>query len=368
MHPDQPFWHALFPADENAAAAGSVQMRLLKKKGRPLLLLPNDRHAAAATFALYPAQTAKARLIRNGLRRMAGLGFTVGDRVELKLSKSDGFVNYLSGLVQASGDEAPTLGILAGNPASPCQRFMILVFNQQLEPVVVVKTGLHPEARELVVHESKFLGSLPANQAGLPRLRGTFQNNRLDAFATDFFAGDSPNANELGHVSEMLCAWITPNETTRLQEFAEWQALERSAPMDVRAIPGYEGIRDQVVHRTLYHGDFAPWNIKVDAAGNWTVLDWERGQARGIPGWDWFHYFLQHAILVEKLTDSELLKRAERILNTSEFQNYARASQIEGIERGLMLAYLLHVVHVIKPAEGLEQTDQLWRTMGKQIK
>jgi hypothetical protein len=288
--------------------------------------------------------------------------------VDLKLSKSDGFVEYLTGLVQGSVAEAPTLGILAGNPASPCQRFMILLFNQQLKPVAVVKTGLSREARELVVQESKFLGRVPANQPGLPRLRGTFQNNRLDAFATDFFAGDSPDANELDHVSKLLSAWIIPHETTRLREFAEWDALERSVPMDVRAIGDYERIRDQVVRPALYHGDFAPWNIKVDAAGNWTVLDWERGQARGIPGWDWFHYFLQHAILVEKLTDGDLLKRAESILTTVEFQNYARASQIEGIEHSLMSAYLLQVVHVIKPAEGLEQTDQLWRTMGKQIK
>src|SRR3954462_13600394 len=110
-------------------------MRLLKKHGRPLLLVPKEKKAAAATFALYPAQTGKARLIRACLQRLARLGLPIGPRVELRLAKNDDFVQFLLGSVRSSNpddpSDEPTVGILAGNPASLSQRFMILVFDQQ---------------------------------------------------------------------------------------------------------------------------------------------------------------------------------------------------------------------------------------------
>ena len=42
----------------------------------------------------------------------------------------------------------------------------------------------------------------------------------------------------------------------------------------------------RLVSSVVFHGDFAPWNIKVDRAGAWMVLDWERGELHGVPCWD----------------------------------------------------------------------------------
>ena len=36
--------------------------------------------------------------------------------------------------------------------------------------------------------------------------------------------------------------------------------------------------------------------------GSWVVLDWERGEPEGLPGWDWFHYVVQTGVLVEGLS------------------------------------------------------------------
>src|SRR5256885_1368682 len=118
-----------------------------------------------------------------------------------------------------------------------------------------------------------------------------------------------------------------------------------------------------LVRPCIQHGDFARWNIKVHPSGSWTVLDWERGQLEGIPAWDWFHYYLQSAILVEKLSGDALIERAEAILQTNDFENYAEQSRIKAIARPLMIAYLLHLVHVIQPSEGREAADWLARTI-----
>src|SRR4051812_29079959 len=262
MQSDTNFWGHLFAPTKTDSTPVRIEMVSLKKNGRPLLLLPRHKHAAAATFTLYPAQTAKARFIRSSLQKLNRVGIRIGSSVQLALSKGDGFINFLSGLAD-SGTVAPSFGVLAGNPASPSQRFMILVFNQQQQPVAVVKTGINPEARSLVERESRFLQSAPANKPGLPRILGTFHDDRLNAFALEFYPGDSPKSTGRNKVDELLSAWVDPSQTARLQELAEWQALERTVAADTRAAAGCDQIRAQRIHPVLYHGDFAPWNIKA---------------------------------------------------------------------------------------------------------
>ena len=118
-------------------------------------------------------------------------------------------------------------------------------------------------------------------------------------------------------------------------------------------------MRGRTVHPAIYHGDLAPWNIKVSPAGAWTVLDWERGEPTGIPGWDWFHYVIQSGILVGRLSTPVLAQRVESLLRSDAFKQYAARAGILGCERDLVLAYLLHVVEVLKPSEGLAASREL---------
>ena len=46
-------------------------------------------------------------------------------------------------------------------------------------------------------------------------------------------------------------------------------------------------------------------------------------------------------------------ERVESLLGSEAFQRYAARGGILGCERELVLAYLLHMVEVIKPSEGL---------------
>jgi hypothetical protein len=93
------------------------------------------------------------------------------------------------------------------------------------------------------------------------------------------------------------------------------------------------------------------------------VLDWERGELNGVPGWDWFHYVLQAAILVERLPTAALIGRIEGLFSSESFKSYAARASISGSERGLLLAYLLHCVEVIKPSEGLQAIRELFRAI-----
>src|ERR1043165_1593238 len=98
MPAEQNFWDGLFGAKPGPSDGVRVEMRLLKKHGRPLLLLPCHPRAAVATLSLYPAQTPRARAARallSGLLRFSAPygtepGPSDGVRVEMRLLKKHG--------------------------------------------------------------------------------------------------------------------------------------------------------------------------------------------------------------------------------------------------------------------------------------
>ena len=113
-------------------------------------------------------------------------------------------------------------------------------------------------------------------------------------------------------------------------------------------------------HPALFHGDFAPWNIKVSSKdGTWTVLDWERGEQIGFPTWDWFHYVIQTGILVQKLTTRDLIQRLEMLFSAPEFRTYLRISGLEGADKILAIAYLLYCVEILQQTEGRQSAKEL---------
>ncbi len=357
-------WEDLFRAPGSQEQGIRVQMRLLRKGGRPLLLLPAQPRLAAATLDLYPAQTGRARAARRLLRCLLRASLPLGtERVCQVISPDDPFARFLASLAGEPAGRVPALGILAGNPASEGQRFLLLVFDAHQQPVAVAKAGLSERARALIEREEGFLASVPHNAVGIPRLRDKFASPALRALALDFFPGDSPRPRQEAALPDLLASWIDSQRTIRASDTPDWARLETAASADEVWTLVAGRIRGRVVHPAICHGDLAPWNVKVSPTGVWMVLDWERGEPAGLPGWDWFHYVIQSGILVGHLPTSALVERVEGLLNSAAFQHYAARGGILGCERELVLAYLLHVVAVIQPAEGREQTGELLKAL-----
>ena len=360
----QNFWEELFPAPAGPATAVRLEMRLLRRRGRPFLLLPGQPRLAAATMELYPAQTSRARAARALLRCLLRASLPLGtERVSLAISPAEPFVRFLTSLTGEPTGRLPAVGILAGNPMSEGQRLLLLVFDARQRPVAVVKAGLTEQAQGLIEREESFLKAVPAGTMAVPRLRAAFESPRLRALALDFFAGDSPRPQHEEALPPLLESWIDPNRRIAVADTPDWTRLEKACSGNT-LFPAVAGqLRRQDIQSAIHHGDFAPWNIKVSPAGKWAVLDWERGEVTGIPGWDWFHYVIQSAILVEHLPTSALVQRVESLLNSAAFRQYAARGGIVGCQRALVLAYLLHVVEVIKPSEGLAPTRELLQAL-----
>lgn len=349
-----PPWDELFPSVNEPA--WTVTFRVLRKHGKPLLLLPPDPGAATHGLQLFPAQTLIARGARILARWMLRADLRLrAEFVRVPFAAGDPLISFLSGGPRRTG-QPPQFVVLAGNAATAGRRFIVLTFDAAQRPQQVVKIGVSPTAQDLIRAEERILEQLSAQHvAGVPALRSPLETGRLRGFSMDYVEGRTPQgaANCC-----LLRSWVKPGLMV-LAHAPAWQRLSVAAGTD----PAFQALRQRIgirqVHSAFWHGDFAPWNIKVDRQGEWTALDWERAECEGIPGWDWFHYVLQREILVRKADSKVVAKVANELLESADFQDYARAAAVTGLERELLLAYTLYMQYVVQPSEGSRVLHEL---------
>jgi hypothetical protein len=326
---------------------------LLKRHGQPLLLLPRSRREARQGMELYAAQRPLAKLVRRllpiALQPPLNRCFP---GIRTQTNSSSELLRFLATEVGGPPGQLPAPAILLGNQPADQQRFVILVINVQARPVAVVKCGLTPSARRVVEQEAAVLAALPAGLPGGLNLGRQLITPTLSAFSAPYCPGQHPhNADRLG---ETLGGWLRPGPLVPLHSLPVWQLLDATCGTEKLFHALHQAVGHQHVRPAIHHGDFTPWNIRVNPAGHWTAVDWERGDRHGMPGWDWFHYVIQTAILVERISGAALVARIETMLQEADFQNYAKAANISTICRPLLLAYLLHQNQIIKPGESRE--------------
>ena len=352
-------WTDLFRS--SALADTTLVLRTIKKSGRPFLFVPTNSTLAAHSLSLYPAQTKSARRAKSILRAAFQWRLPVPlERISLPLASKEPFARFLADLVEVPSKSFPAIAVLAGNPHAQGCRFLILLFDERNRPAFVVKAGTGELPRQLVRRETAFLNATSPGAPGLPLVRASFDAGEISAFALNFVPGDSPLPGDWSHLGEVLSAWVNREKLVHVDEILAWQTLPKSQVAESIFGGLSERLASVAFHPTIFHGDLAPWNIKVSpGTGAWTILDWERGEVAGIPGWDWFHYVIQSGVLVGKQPPEELLETLEGFLEGKEFREYSDLAKIRGHERPLVLAYLFYLVNVIKPSEGLATNGSL---------
>jgi hypothetical protein len=351
----QPDWRELFSTEDGPSAGGTLTWRVLRRNGEPLLLLPTNPRRAAAALDLYPAQSPKARAAQKLLRHAIQLRLPLPlERVELALNSTSAFNRFLSAQSETGATAHPA--ILAGNPRTPGRRFVLLLFGEQNQPARIVKAGIGPDATRLIEREYQFLAS--ARRPGIPEPSGWFREGNINAFGLPYLPGKPPGARDEAVAEKLVNSWIDNSRSGTIGETAAWRALAAAAGQHplTKHLADVRGLSGPAI---VTHGDLAPWNIRIDRAGNIAALDWERGDLSGVPGWDWFHYLVQAGVLVEKLPLESLRRKLERTLESDGFRRYAARCCIGGNERKLLLAYLLHVITVLQPSEGRSEIQSL---------
>jgi hypothetical protein len=337
------------------ADAITLSLRLLRRGGEPFLLLPTQPRAAASVLSLYEPQRPVARLAARFARELARLNLLPCGRINLHIPHS--LTLFLRD--QTPDKRLPPFGILLGNPRAVGRRFLILTCDQAGSPQRVIKAGFTPEAARLILHEAKFPATASKHALGLPENLDLYVSGACTAFTSKFIVGRTPRPAEDTALPALLTSWLDPTRELTITTSASWLALKNAAANPHLVARVERPLAGRSVHPSLYHGDFTPWNVKVDPNGRWTVLDWERGERDGLPLWDWLHFVVQREILVRRQDTTALVTMVDSLLNSPQVTDYTQRADCTDIKRELTLAYLLHLTEVIRPTEGLAENQAL---------
>jgi hypothetical protein len=352
MPSDSDTWRQLLAAGGEGAAEPQMRMRLLRKGGRPFLLFPSHGPAASAGLELYPAQRLAARVVRAGLRRVFRAGIFPGTtETMVPFSRNSPLGAFLIQTSGSSGTDAPLFCMLAGNPNAAGQRFIFLLMDESGAPRKVIKAGMGEHALKLLEQESAFLVQWGGREPGLPPLLGKVSDPRVGAFALPYFPPLSARTLTDKQIGEVLTPWLRSGPPVRLMDLPQWRRMEDAFGYHPSLDTLQKRWQGKLARPALYHGDFATWNVRTGADGL-MVLDWERGEPVGPPAWDWFHYWVQHGLLVQRVPASELFETLRACWAGPAFSAYAQESGIAGLELELFLGYLLYIQRIIAPAEG----------------
>jgi hypothetical protein len=344
---------ALFAHEQPRRKPVTFTWRLVRRHGRPFLLLPEGGASGSTAMELYSAQRAFAKLCRFlipfALRSPAASMF---QRVTIEADAGSEWMQFLARQSGQKPERLQAPAIMFSGLAENRARLLLLLCDAGGYPIRVVKAGLHPIGRSTTDREADLLSSLPAEMIGCTGITGRFSNETVSAFATAFFPGKSL-ATDVG-IEKLFHAWLSHDELVPIEDLAGWRELDVAA---ARAeVPQWPIIREALcgkkVRSTLFHGDFAPWNVRMTNLESIRAYDWESGNLKGIPAWDWFHFIVQSSFLLKDHTPERVAAELEQLVRSPRFQDYAGAAGISGLVEPLLLAYLLHKKYVVRPPKG----------------
>lgn len=338
--------------------ATAIPYRIYQKASHPFALIPNDypSHRQLANFL--PAQSKLARLFRRLLEAFPASARLFGKQMVIHYAKDKDFVRFL---IQAGG--SPIKGtqtaplFLLGNPHGEAPRLILICRNVGGQPAVAVKAGLNPAAKSLIKTEGAFLKNPPeCVRDSIPKHLRSYADVGVEAFAMECIFGRTPQPADLSKLPLLLRGWESDQAPRPLGEFPDWQRLRTALHgAEVPFPASLLELECTTMQPMVSHGDLAPWNVKITPQGPWKVFDWERGECVGIPGWDWFHYLVQSALLIDRLGSVELGKYFAAILHTEPYREYLGTLGIAGTAETLFYAYLLYNWHVLRPDDARDR-------------
>lgn len=311
--------------------------RVICRGGEPLCYLPAKPRAAAHTMQLYPAQRRLARVGRGCVRALLRMGVPLPLRRGTPPPLSLAEATWIGPGKEIAGKmDDKLLGVLAGNVHARGRRYVYLLFDSNGHPLCVAKVGFTVSAREKVEAERSFLLVQGAANSAIPPVWGYVANEDMQGLLLPYWHGrPAPVHGAEEDIAPIMDRWI------RSEPPRPWDAWDELAVL--HSSPFRDELEGRAFTPVLQHGDFAPWNVLVDGQGQWQIIDWERGTDCGVPGWDWFHYLVQPAILVDEAPADQVYRRVQTLIRSTAFQSYARSTGMSGIEWPLFWAYLQHM-------------------------
>jgi hypothetical protein len=297
-----------------------VRFFCIFRKGSLLLALPKDKPLALVTLSLYQPQSLKARLL------VTVISLLIKCNLHTRLLTSCKLPFCKEGPIYRLNANNSGFGFLLGNSDSEA-RSLILARKTGNE-FYVDKIGLSAAAKEAISDEVSIMCSLPKDLVGLVELSQSSKGDSWSYYSCPLVVGRSPAKQQDDLVLSLLEAWLDLAHMEPLVEAVQW--LNIVEYIEARELQkGYsliDGCADIEIMVGVYHGDFAPWNIKISEGEEVVAMDWEYGTANAPAAWDWMHYLIQRAYLVENLSCAETLKACRDWATTEKGKAFMQAA------------------------------------------
>lgn len=349
-------WQPFFSAPNGLRAGERRRFQVLLRHGDELLYLPRNERLVLRGLQLYQPQSTRARLAIAACRFCTAFHLpNFGRDVTVSIDRRTPLAHFFTKL--AGSDRFPDFAVLPGNPRAPARRFVFLLFDAQGQAAHVVKAAFEVGGCQLIERETSFLRIHGNGNPHLPQVVNHLADDDFAAMALPFYPGKSLGPEDMAVVGVIMSSWLRKGGPMPWTDFPTGRrflhAAGNACPENLR-----KRLQEMRLTPTLYHGDFAPWNTRESSEHTITVLDWERGEPIGVPGWDWFHYLVQASILVRKDDPHAIVQRARKLFALPTFQSYARQSGFLTQELPLFAAYLGHAEQVGQ-TEGFATLRQL---------
>lgn len=321
--------------------------------GRPRALLVPARDARGAHAAV-------SFFVSSPLRRLMGHAMLLADRwLPLNLLPRVRWEGFPARALFGGAAREGACAVLCGSPG-PLQKVTVLHPPQGDAPARVAKVALRASADAAVAVEERWLRQLnaaPVLAPYVPRLTaaGELAGGRryvaMDALDGEDAAPVFGEAQRrfLAALAATGCVklpWAQAPSMRTLLERVRGQAGLYGRWRDVieASLAEVEGrIGGMVLPACLAHGDFAPWNLRVDGE-RLRVFDWEYAHAGASPLHDFFHFHLVPEVLRGRELDvaalCSLLPRAAAHGRAV----FGAASGVDQAAPALAAQYLLEVV------------------------
>jgi hypothetical protein len=309
-------------ADTLRKAGFEHQLRFVVLPGRrdPRWLVPAGRTEAAGAMRLYTPYRLPARIAAATARAAARLGLLSMVRPGLLLASREPFplVERLTELV------GPHSLVIHAGRGGRGERLTLAAVRQNGSLAAVARVARSPAGQASVRREATVLrGLAERDDIGAPPLLWEGSVDGALAVVVGPVAGRAPEPR-LGPAHDRFLAAAARGPTRSAAQAAILGDMGARAaavaPADGQLSASLSlvtsGLADRQLPRTVVHGDFAPWNLRLDEGRLWAV-DWEHGTLDGLPLLDEIHHELQVGFLLRGWEAEDAAARLATLAATS---------------------------------------------------
>jgi hypothetical protein len=337
---------------------------VLPSRHRPRWLLPmGGVRLASSALELYAPATLRGKIYKLALLAFAisGLGLLLKSRTMFVCESSDSVLAEIR--KRLTGGQNCSSSISCGTPGPDAKLTVQLILMSPAGGILAfAKVADSERARSMLANEARMLEFLSGTSfAGeVPKLIAQFEHEGYSVLLQTPLAGGASGNRFASEHWDFLSRLVLDRSITIGEYLLDQQrlaqrlvALNRSVGTEIveslsAALSWLERASSHACRAVVIHGDFAPWNIRINHSSGKTrihAFDWEYGREIGIPAWDALHFIIQTDILVHSRQPETILREVKNLFAGPRAESYLSACGLTPTDtKILLLTYLCEAI------------------------